>query len=433
MPQLARRRTSSGTTTTAEPGPSVAFATTASPRTGGSLNAGGRTAKGRALPRAPGAHPRADDPKVCGVPMKWVSLVSLTAQTSAQVFVIKWARQGAAKEGGPPYLASTVVLFTEMVKLGVSFLLVACETGGLLAGAGVVYVHFTRNYLETLKVSVPSLLYTVQNNLMFFSLLKLSAAVQQVTYQLKILTTALLSVTMLGKVLDASKWSALFILLIGVVLVQWPTSSTSSGGFGLDFQADALLGFGAVLVACFTSGFASVYLEKLLKQTDASIWMRNVQLGLFGSAMAFVVAFSQDGDKIRAGGFMQGYSFRVLCVILTNALGGLLCAAVLKYADNILRCFSTALSIILTCILSAGVLQEYVPDLRFVVGAFLAISATFLYSLGPPSCASQVIGVMLTRKCCAGTGNAGTRIPGMGVLYKKRVLSGEGEELQRSA
>merc|ERR1712232_559458 len=144
------------------------------------------------------------------------------------------------------------------------------------------------------------------------------------------------------------------------------------------------MGFLAVLAACFTSGFASVYLEKLLKQTDASIWVRNVQLGAFGSLMALIVALSQDGAQILDGGITQGYTPRVLCVILTNALGGLLCAAVLKYADNILRCFSTALSIILTCVLSAAVLNEYTPDLLFVIGACLAICATFFYSVGWP-------------------------------------------------
>merc|ERR1719181_1533580 len=100
--------------------------------------------------------------------------------------------------------------------------------------------------------------------------------------------------------------------------------------------------------------------------------------------MALLGVFAQDGSKVLEGGFTQGYDWRVVCVILNNALGGLLCAAVLKYADNILRCFSTALSIILTCSLSASVLQEYVPDRQFLTGALLAIFATFLYSVGLP-------------------------------------------------
>merc|ERR1712217_250721 len=104
-----------------------------------------------------------------------------------------------------------------------------------------------------------------------------------------------------------------------------------------------------------------------------------------GSATALFVTLSQDREAIERAGFLQGYSPRVVCVVLTNALGGLLCAAVLKYADNILRCFSTALSILLTCFLSASVLEEYVPDRQFLAGALLAIFATFLYSVGLPS------------------------------------------------
>lgn len=329
-------------------------------------------------------------PKFLGVPLRWISLILLTVQTSAQVFIIKWARSNATNNKA--YLASTVVLFTEMVKALVSFMLVGVESGGLVAACDTMYKHCSSNYFESLKISVPSLLYTVQNNLMFFSLLKLSAAVQQVTYQLKIPTTAILSVVILGKTLDRKKWRALLLLLAGVLLIQWPKevpvpvkNVLASSGAATAFaglQHDQLLGFAAVLAACFTSGLASVYLEKLLKQTDASIWVRNVQLGVLGSLMALCLAAGKDWDQLAEGGFTQGYSAKVVCVILTNAVGGLLCAAVLKYADNILRCFSTALSIILTTMLSACVLQDSDPDIWFFLGALLAISATFLYGSG---------------------------------------------------
>lgn len=339
------------------------------------------------------------EPQICGVSMRWVSLMLLTAQTTGQVFVIKWAKSGATS--GRPYLASTVVLLTEVLKTIVSFYLLSSEEGGMQNAVNTIVSHFMQSPSDSLKVCIPSLLYTLQNNLMFYSLYALSAAVQQVTYQLKILTTAIFSVIVLGKVLEPSKWLALFLLLAGVIMVMMPRRSlhttttepsvldSSYNSFleilisGTGLSTSTLLGLAAVLAACITSGFAGVYLEKLLKQTKSSIWLRNVQLGFFGSAMALVVALSQDFEAIAQHGLLQGYSWRVGCVVLTNALGGLLCAAVLKYADNILRCFSTALSIISTCLFSA-MLNEYEPDGLFVLGTMTAITSTFIYSLGLP-------------------------------------------------
>jgi UDP-sugar transporter A1/2/3 len=60
-----------------------------------------------------------------------------------------------------------------------------------------LYRHTKESPIEILKVSVPSFLYVVQNNLLYLALSNLDAATYQVCYQMKILTTALFSVTML--------------------------------------------------------------------------------------------------------------------------------------------------------------------------------------------------------------------------------------------
>merc|ERR1712217_877722 len=94
--------------------------------------------------------------------------------------------------------------------------------------------------------------------------------------------------------------------------------------------------------------------------------------------------FATDGSKIRADGFMQGYSSLVWGFIMLQAVGGLVVDAVLKYADNLLKCFGNAVSIVLSCLLSAVFLQEFEPDRFFVLGTFLVLLATTLYSIGVP-------------------------------------------------
>ena len=59
-----------------------------------------------------------------------------------------------------------------------------------------------------------------QKNLLYVAVSNLDAAVFQVTYQAKILTTSLFSVLLLGKKLNGTKITALFILTSGVALVQ---------------------------------------------------------------------------------------------------------------------------------------------------------------------------------------------------------------------
>lgn len=73
---------------------------------------------------------------------------------------------------------------------------------------------------DTFKLAIPAGLYTLQNNLLFVALSNLDAATYQVTYQLKIITTALFSVWLLNKKLDSLKWASLVILMAGVCLIQ---------------------------------------------------------------------------------------------------------------------------------------------------------------------------------------------------------------------
>merc|ERR1719193_2106184 len=74
------------------------------------------------------------------------------------------------------------------------------------------------------KMLVPAGLYLFQNNILFIAISNLEAGVYQVTYQLKILTTAAFHVVMLKKTQSTRQVVALVILMIGVSLVQLSNS-----------------------------------------------------------------------------------------------------------------------------------------------------------------------------------------------------------------
>jgi len=201
---------------------------------------------------------------------------------------------------------------------------------------------------------------------------------------MKVLTTAGLSVLILGTVLDSTKWSACFLLVVGIAMVQWPREEDGSLSVDIEIGSGKIKGFLAVLGGCTTKAFASVFIEKLLKQTEASVWVRNVQFGLFGALISLCMSLIKDGSQIWNAGFTQGYTLRVVVVIFVNANGGLLVAAMLKYAGATLGCFSTALSIILTCVISATVLHDEV-DYYFVTGAAITVCSALMYGLGLPA------------------------------------------------
>lgn len=281
---------------------------------------------------------------------------------------------------GHRYLNTTVIVLSEMLKLLASLVLHWCGSKDFAQFRGVLWLHSGAKPLELAKTCIPSLLYTVQNNLLFVAISHLSAGTYQVTYQLKILSTAILSVLILGTKLSAVKWFALGLLTVGVMLVN-----AQHGEVSHREEKSKVIGLIAVLAACFTSGFAGVYIEKLLKQSNASIWIRNAQLGASGTLFAIVISLNADWKLICRHGFFVGYNRLVWVVVVWQALGGLIIAVVMKYADNIAKCFGCAIAIIFTCLFSVFELHESTPDLQSIAGASCVVVATGIYGLGLPT------------------------------------------------
>lgn len=228
-----------------------------------------------------------------------------------------------------------------------------------------------------LKLSVPSLLYTVQNNLLYYALSHLDAATFQVGYQVKILTTAFFSMFLLGKSLTRLQWISLIILTIGVSLAQLAAHENKQE------HENTTAGFIAVLLAACTSGFSGVWFERILKGSTTSLWLRNIQMGCSSLIVGFIGVYtSNDRESVMTNGFFYGYTSLVWMVILLQAIGGLVVAVVVKYADNILKGFAASFSIVTSCIL-CFFFFDFNPNLMFLVGAILVNLSMYMYSYTP--------------------------------------------------
>ncbi|KDR22734.1 hypothetical protein L798_14980, partial [Zootermopsis nevadensis] len=308
--------------------------------------------------------------------LKYTSLVTLTLQNAVLGLSMRYART----RSGDMFMSSTAVVMSEVVKLLTCLLFVYQEEGTIARTTAALHNTIIKEPMDTLKVCVPSFVYIIQNNLLYVSASHLDAATYQVTYQLKILTTAMFTVLILRRSLQHFQWGALVILLTGVVMVQ--LAHTDMPYLPSGFEQNRLLGFGAALSACVLSGFAGIYFEKILKGSDISVWMRNVQLSFLSLPFGLFTCLMYDGTRIHSNGFFFGYDVFVWYLVTLQAGGGLVVALVVKYADNILKGFATSLAIVISCVASIYLFDFHIT-LQFVLGASLVICSIFMYNYKP--------------------------------------------------
>ncbi|XP_056585502.1 UDP-galactose translocator [Triplophysa dalaica] len=313
--------------------------------------------------------------------LKYISLAILVIQNASLILSIRYVRTLP----GDHFFTTSAVVMAEVLKVFTCLVIILIQQKGNLKNfAMLLYNSLFVQYLDTLKLAVPSLIYTLQNNLQYVAISNLPAATFQVTYQLKILTTALFSVLMLRKSLSKIQWISLVLLFAGVAIVQVDQESGKQKETLNSPNQNYVIGLVSVIISCLSSGFAGVYFEKILKGSSASVWIRNVQLGIFGILLGLLGLWWSNGTAIAEKGFLFGYTSLVWGVIFNQAFGGLLVAVVVKYADNILKGFATSFSIIVSTITSVYLFGFHV-DLVFTLGAGLVIGAVYMYSLPKPN------------------------------------------------
>ena len=303
-----------------------------------------------------------------------VALIALIVQNTSLVIVLKQT----FRENAVPYSATAAVLASEVLKFSACVLkLQQLRTNEEILGL----LYGIRR--ESLIV-LPSVLYVVQNNLLYYSVRALSPIVYMVCLQLKTLTTAVFSVLILGTKLSSTQVLALLILMLGVVLVQVSDVGQLSPGREISTSISGLV---AVTAATVTSGLAGVLLEKIYKSAEVSefkhnLWTRNLQLSFVSLPVSFAVTLWHDYQSVVKFHVFRGFDSVVLLVVVLQGVGGIIIAYVMKFASSMLKCFAVAVSICL-CAVYASLVENRHPVALVWIGICLVNASVFLFTLKP--------------------------------------------------
>eukprot|EP01101_Sappina_pedata_P010441 TRINITY_DN6578_c0_g1_i1.p1 TRINITY_DN6578_c0_g1~~TRINITY_DN6578_c0_g1_i1.p1 ORF type:complete len:363 (-),score=125.55 TRINITY_DN6578_c0_g1_i1:175-1215(-) len=227
---------------------------------------------------------------------------------------------------------------------------------------GIALVHFLG----------PALMYSFKNVLQFSAALLMDAPTYQVLKNLNIIATGVMFYFTFGRSLDRRQLECMVLLLIGVSLVQMKPENAGQ------FKVDSLWGLFLCFVIAILSAGGGIYTELLIKKAQQkSLHIQNLQLYMFGVLCNAILYFFWDRSPERY--FYEGlWTFETFCVIFTTVTSGLAASMLLKYADNIVKVYSSGLSVVFTAFYAIAYMQ-FQPTMLFWFGTIIIVVCIDIY------------------------------------------------------
>jgi len=296
---------------------------------------------------------------------------TLTLATSSQGLFTTASKT----DGQYLYNFSTVPLLSELLKLMVSSALLYRD---YQRNPGTT--NITLDWKSARLYPIPSLIYLVHNNVQFLTLKYVDPSTYQILGNLKIVTTGILFRLFLKRKLNALQWWALILLMVGATVSQ-------INGCGDRTFTAPMEGYMLGVLSATLSAMAGVYTEFLMKQNDDSLYWQNVQLYSFGvlfNASALTIDDFQHGflHGFWPHTMFNGYNPVVWCVVMNLAFTGLLVSWIMKFADTIVKVYSTSMAMLVTMLVSAWLFNVQ-PNLQLMLGIVTASASLNLYYMNP--------------------------------------------------
>jgi Nucleotide-sugar transporter len=203
---------------------------------------------------------------------------------------------------------------------------------------------FARDAAHCRVLAVPAALYAVNNYLKFVMQLFFKPTAAKMIGNLKVLAIALLMRAVLRRRFSTLQWEALFLLVAGISINQLANCDAAQP-FHMSAAAAAVTLASVTVPSC-----ASVFNEYgFKKDKGTSVHLQNFFLYFWGMLLngaGMLVLDFITGERL--GQLFRGLSGWVLCLVAVNAAQGVLASFFYKFADTILKKYSSTLATILT-------------------------------------------------------------------------------------
>ncbi|KAG8639885.1 CMP-sialic acid transporter 2 isoform X2 [Manihot esculenta] len=237
------------------------------------------------------------------------------------------------------------------------------EGAKVLFAIVMLFIQAARN---NVLLAVPALLYAINNYLKFIMQLYFNPATVKMLSNLKVLVIAVLLKIIMKRRFSIIQCEALALLLIGISVNQLRSLPEGTTAMGLPVATGAYL---YTLIFVTVPSLASVYNEYALKsQFETSIYLQNLFLYGYGAIFNFlailVTAIFKGPSSLD---ILKGHSKATMLLICNNAAQGILSSFFFKYADTILKKYSSTVATIFTGIASAA-LFGHTLTMNFILG-----------------------------------------------------------------
>ncbi|KAJ6768240.1 NUCLEOTIDE-SUGAR TRANSMEMBRANE TRANSPORTER [Salix koriyanagi] len=275
-----------------------------------------------------------------------------------------------SKEGGRfEFSPISVNFLTETAKVffAITMLLIQARQKKVGEKSLLSVSSFVQAARNNVIFAVPAFLYAINNYLKFIMQLYFNPATVKMLSNLKVLVIAVLLKMIMKRRFSILQWEALALLLIGICVNQLRTLPEGSSAMVSSCNRSILVHTNFCKLVF--RHFASVYNEYALKsQFETSIYLQNLFLYGYGAIFNFlailVTAIFKGPSSLD---ILHGHSRATMLLICNNAAQGILSSFFFKYADTILKKYSSTLATIFTGIASA-VLFGHTLTINFILG-----------------------------------------------------------------